>query len=276
LIRTFETRVRLSGGKRDRLDGVLSEYAALMSRAERLLLAKLKAGRVWTGDLKVSAYKPLGISATHLDMAYRQLMARLSSVAELANENSKALTAKIASKKVDIKRKEAARGKVRKKLRKAEGELRSLQERLKERRKLLVNATASDHADCLFALKVRLDELHAKRAAVVGLRREVRNFSFALHQHKRRLAILQDRAEPAEIPWAELIREGHNIIFDRVISLGSAFAAHGDAPDRFLPASIRPKKLGLRAGARRKARDPVARPRLFDCYQLTSRSYADA
>jgi|GEM_PF-6496900 hypothetical protein len=42
----------MSGRDGVRLDTVLCEYAALMSRAERLLLARLKAGRVWTGDLK--------------------------------------------------------------------------------------------------------------------------------------------------------------------------------------------------------------------------------
>jgi hypothetical protein len=114
LIRTFETRSYLSGHNGVCLDAVLGEYAALMSRAERLLLAQLKAGRVWTGDLKVSFYKALGISSVHLDMAYRQLMAKLSSVAELAKENLKDISAKIASKKVDIKRKEKARDKARK------------------------------------------------------------------------------------------------------------------------------------------------------------------
>jgi len=116
LIRTFETKLHLSGHIGVRLDAVFEEYAALMSRAERLLLAQVKAGRGWTGDLKVSFYRPLGMSATHLDMAYRQLMAKLSSVAELAKENLKALNARIASKKVDIKRKEKARDKARKNL----------------------------------------------------------------------------------------------------------------------------------------------------------------
>ncbi|WP_081619954.1 IS200/IS605 family accessory protein TnpB-related protein [Rhizobium sp. 2MFCol3.1] len=166
-----------------------------MSRAERLLLAQLKAGRTWTGDLKVSFYKPLGLSATHLDMAYRQLMAKLSSVAELAKDNLKDAVAKIASKKVDIKRKEKAREKARKNLIKLNGELRSLMEKATERRKLLINASARYRDDCLFALKVRLEELHAKRAAVATARTEIRDLSFALHQHKRRLAILERRAE---------------------------------------------------------------------------------
>jgi len=203
LIRTFETRLHLSGRDAVRLGAVLGEYAALMSRAERLLLAKLKAGRAWTGDLKVSFYKPLGMSATHLDMAYRQLMAKLSSVAELAKENLKDVTAKIASKKVDIKRKEKARDKARKDLIKLVGQLSALREKVKQRRKLLDNAGARDHSDCLFALKVRLSEVHAKRAAVSSSREEIRDLSFALHQHKRRLSILENLAERAKMQVAD-------------------------------------------------------------------------
>ncbi|WP_156466514.1 hypothetical protein [Rhizobium sp. Leaf306] len=88
----------MSGSDISRLGPVLCEYASVMARAERLLLALLRAGRVWTGDLKVSFYQSLGLSATHLDMAYRQLMAKLSSVAELATERLKDLTQRIGSK----------------------------------------------------------------------------------------------------------------------------------------------------------------------------------
>ncbi len=168
-----------------------------------MLLAQLKAGRVWTGDLKVSFYKPLGISATHLDMAYRQLMAKLSSVAELAKENWKDVTGKVASKKVDITRKEKAHGKALRNLIKLVGQLHSIRVKVQQRRKLLANVNARDHADCLFALKVRLGELHAKRAAVASAREEVRDLSFALHQHKRRLSILEGRAERAKMQVAD-------------------------------------------------------------------------
>jgi hypothetical protein len=191
--------LHLSGHNGVRLDAVLGEYAALMSRAERLLLAQLKAGRVWTGDLQVSAYKPLGMSATHLDMAYRKLMAKLSSVAELAKENLKDTTAKIASKKVDIKRREKARDQARENLIKLEGELRIIREKMQQRRKVLLNASARHHANCLFALKLRLDEPHAKLAAIKNARQLVRELSFALHQHKRRLSILEHRAERAKM-----------------------------------------------------------------------------
>jgi hypothetical protein len=63
LIRTFETRLDLRTSDISCLGPVLCEYASVMARAERLLLARLKAGRVWTGDLKVSFYQPLGLSA---------------------------------------------------------------------------------------------------------------------------------------------------------------------------------------------------------------------
>jgi|GEM_PF-5465026 chromosome segregation ATPase len=132
-------------------------------------------------------------------MAYRQLTAKLSSVAELAKENLEDVVAKIASKKVDIKRKEKAREKVRKNLIKLDGVLRSLQEKAKERLRLLINTSARDRDDCLFALKVRLEELHAKRAAVSNARTEMRNLSFALHQHKRRLTVLEHQAERATL-----------------------------------------------------------------------------
>lgn len=97
LIRTFETRLDLRAAKGPSLFAVLDEYATLMSWAERLLLAKLKARRTWTGDLKVSFYQHLGLSSMHLDMAYRQLKGKLKSVSELAAGRVKDLTSKIAS-----------------------------------------------------------------------------------------------------------------------------------------------------------------------------------
>lgn len=61
LFRTFETRLDLEDHHRS---SVLALYAGLMSRAERALLAKLKSGRKWRGDLHVSMYEPLGMSST--------------------------------------------------------------------------------------------------------------------------------------------------------------------------------------------------------------------
>ncbi|MBO9127955.1 MULTISPECIES: IS200/IS605 family accessory protein TnpB-related protein [unclassified Rhizobium] len=172
---------------------VLDEYAALMSRAERLLLAKLRAGREWTGDLKVSFYQHLGLSAIHLDMAYRQLQAKLKSVAELASDRAKDLASKIASKRTDIKRKEKALAKAITQRSKLPEELRILGERVTHFKRNLAAAKDSLHRRYLSALKHSLSELHAKTAASASIGLRIHALRAALHQHKRRLAILEHR-----------------------------------------------------------------------------------
>jgi len=135
----------LREGGRPALAIVLDEYAALMSRAERLLLAKLRAGRGWTGDLKVSFYQHLGLCATHLEMAYRQLRAKLKSVAELASERAKDLALRIASNRTDLKRKEEALAKVMARRAKLPEELRILGERVAHFKRNLAAAKDSLH-----------------------------------------------------------------------------------------------------------------------------------
>ncbi len=156
-----------SGRRAASLAPVLPEYADLMSRAERLLLAQLKAGRTWTGDLKVSFYQPLGISAVHLDMAYRQLMAKLASVSELAKEHAKDLAHKAASKKVDIKRKTLALARAKKARVKLAEELATLSVKLHERGASMMVATEMHRADELFALKQLLIKYHARNRSIV-------------------------------------------------------------------------------------------------------------
>lgn len=163
MIRTFETRLDLRVADRARLSCVLAEYATMMSRAERLLLAQIKSGRVWTGDLKVSFYKPLGISAIHLDMAYRQLQGKLSSVSELAKEREKTLAGKIASKFTDIKRKERALSKAMSERAKLPQEIAALDVRIVKRRAMLASAKDSMRPKHLFVLKHLLDERMRRR-----------------------------------------------------------------------------------------------------------------
>ncbi len=76
MYRSFQTRILGD-------QPVLERYAAIMSRAERKLFALLQAGRQWKGDLHTTLYPEFGISATHLDMVYRQLLARLQSLRDL-------------------------------------------------------------------------------------------------------------------------------------------------------------------------------------------------
>ncbi len=164
-----------------------------MSRAERLLLAQLEAGRAWSGDLKVSFYQPLGISAVHLDMAYRQLMAKLASVSEFAKERANDLARKVASKKTDIKRKTLALARAKKARGKLAQELATISVKVEMRRASMRIAVEKHRADELFALKQLLIKHHARTAAFDTTRVEIKELRFALHQHKRRLAILEGK-----------------------------------------------------------------------------------
>lgn len=204
VIRTFEMRLDLRGSDNARLDPVLYGYASVMARAERLLLSRLKAGRVWTGDLKVSVYQPLGLSAVHLDMAYRQLMAQLSSVAELAKDRVKDLAQKIGSKRTDIARKRNRLIRSISGLAKLRQETASLETRIGKRRLALAAASDMTRADQLFVLKHLLGQYYAKVAAEVSFREQIANLRLGRHQHQRRLAILEfklsDAREQAKNP----------------------------------------------------------------------------
>ncbi|MDR7141864.1 IS605 OrfB family transposase [Rhizobium sp. BE258] len=177
---------------------VLDQYSALMSRAERLLLGRLKAGRVWTGDLKVSFYQHLGLSSTHLDMAYRQLQAKLKSVAELASDRVKQLTGKIASKRTDIMRKDKALAKAIAERSKLPEELQVLQGKIAKWRASLATVKDSMRVKHLFVLKQHLEQWHAKTAAKDAIRRSIHALRAALHQHRRRLEILEHRKAEAQ------------------------------------------------------------------------------
>jgi IS605 OrfB family transposase len=182
---------------------VFGEYAALMSRAERLLLAKLKAGRTWTGDLKVSFYQHLGLTATHLDMAYRQLQGKLKSVSELAAERVKDLTNRIGSKKTDIARKEKAIEKAVAERAKVPNELEAIEAKIAKRQAMLATAKHSLADKHRFALKVFLDQLHGKRAAKDSIGVRISALRSALHQHKRRLAVLEIKLAEARAQAAD-------------------------------------------------------------------------
>ncbi len=174
-----------------------------MSRAERLLLARLKAGRTWTGDLKVSFYQHLGLSATHLDMAYRQLQGKLKSVSELAAERVKDLTKKINSKQTDIVRKEKAVAKAFAERAKLPGELATTGEKIEKCRAILASAKDSMREKQRFALKVYLNQLHGKCAAKDSITTRIRALRSALHQHKRRRVVLETKLAEARTQAAD-------------------------------------------------------------------------
>ena len=143
MIRTFETRLDLRTKETLPLANVLDQYSAVMNNAQRVIHAKLKAGRVWTGDLHKSLYKDLGIGSAQLNMAYRQLLAKLSSIKELAKDRVSDLKARIKSKEGEIKKREKAIGKNLAHMKKALAEL----SRWNERCTRFKTAADAGHAD---------------------------------------------------------------------------------------------------------------------------------
>jgi hypothetical protein len=150
-----------------------------MSRAEHLLLAKLKAGPVWTGDLKVSFYQDLGLSAVHLDMAYRQLQGKLSSIKELAKGRIEDLAEEAKSKRVDIKRKTKALAKAKVERSKLPGQLAEIAQKIAMRHVLLARADVKMHDKQLFVLKDMLDKKYALESASQTVADRIADLKFA-------------------------------------------------------------------------------------------------
>ncbi len=230
MIRTFETRLDLRSAEKAPLDEVLHAYASLMSTAEHKLLAGLEAGREWQGDLQTSLYRPLGVTSVHLDMAYRQLLGKLSSIKELASAEVANLTAKITSKKTDIKRKEKSLGKTRKDRERHEKKLAKLSARVTA---LKVRLHAAPEGGDLWhtlraGLKGVLDTMHAETAALRKCRAKIVSLKFSLHQHRRKLDILGHRlAEARERAEDPSICYGTRKLFNAQHHLGAnGYASH--------------------------------------------------
>ena len=198
MIRTFETRIDLPSGPMSPAE-VLDAHAALMARCERKLLAKLKSGHQWRGDLNISFYRDLGITADHLDMLYRQLEGRLSSIRELARQEIKDIAGKIKSKETDIKRKEKLLAGEQKRRKGLLAEIRKQVERADKWRAFLYSAAEGhpDHSRFLVALKACLDARDASTAALARNRIRVSSLEFDLHQHRRNHGSLRDRQKMA-------------------------------------------------------------------------------
>lgn len=194
LIRTFETRLDLRADELYPLVHVLDQYASVMSHAQRVIHAKLKSGREWKGDLHTSLYKELGIGSALLNFAYRQLLAKIGSIRELAKDRIVELKAKIKSKEGDIAKRNKAVGKNKAATKKALTELALWEERCAR----FKAATDAGHADAERKLKRSIREYYAVLKALRKLKAERSAIKFALHQNKRRLGILQHKLLVAE------------------------------------------------------------------------------
>jgi IS605 OrfB family transposase len=165
-----------------------------MNHTQRVIHAKLKAGHVWTGDLHKKLYRDLGIGSVHLNMAYRQLMAKLSSIKELAKSRVNDLKDKIKSKEGEIGKKNKAVAKNKRDTQKLQAEIAIWKERV-----LRFKAAVNDgHTDSEKHLKRSINEYYAYLDQLRELKVIRKNLEFALHQNKRRLGNLRDKLKIAE------------------------------------------------------------------------------
>lgn len=198
MIRTFETRLDLRADDLRPLVDVLDQYSFVMNHAQRVIHAKLKSGHVWTGDLHKSLYRELGIGSAHLNMVYRQLLAKLSSIKELAKDRAKDLKDRIKSKEGDIAKKNKAVSRNKRDTQKTLSEVSIWKERV-SRFKAAVDA---GHTDSEKLLKRSIREYYAYLNQLRELKEIRKSLDFALHQNKRRLNILHHKLEMAELAVA--------------------------------------------------------------------------
>jgi len=141
----------------------LTAMADLNSRVERKLHAETEKGRKWTGDLAVSFYDRFCISAKNLEHIYRAYKGKVTAVVEAAKARLEVVDAKIASKKSTISRAE----------------------------RKLAKAT-----------KTIVRELGIKRgpneAKLNQARKDRKKLKASLHQHRRRLGILELQRQETE------------------------------------------------------------------------------
>jgi IS605 OrfB family transposase len=191
LIRTFETR--LDFRDKDDLAPVLDAYADLMNRVQRTLYAKLRAGRVWTGDLHKTLYREFNITSTHLLHAYRALQGQLSSISELAKQRKKTLDMKIKSKIGVIASKRKTVETEREKQKVLARQIDKFSKAVSKLKVKLDSAKPSQHEKVLARLKKALTKYHLAEAKLGGSMTLVRRSKRDIHQHMRKLDILRHK-----------------------------------------------------------------------------------
>ncbi len=195
MIRTFTTRPTKED---DRHAGVLESFVSLMSTAEHRILAWLKAGKEWKAAAYATLYRELGLSAVMFRMARHSLDGKLASVAELAKLEVETLALKIKSKNKQIATKTGEITKARKaindlgpKIARTLKEIATFEQRLRDAK------TEAARQRVLTGLKKLLGKRHAQENEVRTKRASIRRLRRDIHQHKRRLKVLELRRERA-------------------------------------------------------------------------------
>jgi IS605 OrfB family transposase len=170
-----------------------------MSTAERKIHAWLRAGKEWNAAAYVPVYRELGLSAVMFRMARNSLEEKLRSISELAKLDVEAVATRIKSKKKQIATKRGAVTKARNSIAALEPKLVSTMSDIAVHKQRLVEAkTEAARQRTLAALKKRLVKRHYHEDEISTLRTKIRRLRRDLHQHGRKVRVLELRLERAQ------------------------------------------------------------------------------
>jgi hypothetical protein len=199
---------------------VLDPFSELMNRVERSLHARLMGGCKWTGDLAVYAYKEFGISAKLMESAYAARQAKVASAVELAKLNAKDLNDRVKAKAKQIADKERKLDRKRVDLALNLEKALKFEERAARMKAALATTLEAKKHLALQQYKTVLGEMHGRRRLAGECHAEIRRIEADLHQHKRKMGILETRrAEAARRIDSPSICFGTRKLFDAQYNL---------------------------------------------------------
>jgi hypothetical protein len=176
---------------------ILDPFSELMNRVERSLHASLMGGRKWTGDLAVSGYKEFGISAKLMESAYAARQAKVASAVELAKLNARDLNDRIKAKAKQVADKQRKLDRKRVDLALNLDKALKFEERAARMKAALTTTPDAKKHLALQQYKTVLGEMHGRRRIAGECHAEIKRIGADLHQHKRKMAILEYRRAEA-------------------------------------------------------------------------------
>ena len=197
MIRTFTTAVHLgsdlSSTEAMAADAALGAWATICGKAERALHAELSKGRTWTGDLQTVFYRKFGIGATNLCHVHKDLVGKRKAAVDAAEYLVGVFADKIDAKSRQIAEKQRSADKLKKSLSKDRARVLTLEASLRRNIAEMASVVGTDKriAKIGKALQRGRERLAKLAGAIAAAAKQLQTVEDALHQHKRKLAILE-------------------------------------------------------------------------------------
>ncbi|MCV9965120.1 Atg14 domain-containing protein [Pararhizobium sp. BT-229] len=196
MIRTFGTRLTRED---DRHAAVLDACAGLMTKAERKILAWLKAEKDWTAESYAPVYRDLGLSSAYFRMARASLDGKLKSVSEAAKLRVTDLDDRISHKTRQIASKKGGITKAKNRIKALAPKIAACDTKvfvLKE--KIRTSKTDAARQRAIVSLKQQLDKRRDHVEETEALAARIEKLWFDIHQHTRKTDSLEYKRELAK------------------------------------------------------------------------------